>query len=373
MFNSFHFQGVEAFKKSEYLQAKNLFLQAIGNNPEVPETYFFLGKTCFLSDDKEEAIFYLNQFIELTRNRTTQENRSHAFDLLGQCYAANSKNEVAVTYYFAAIENDLNCVSARHNLGLSYMKLAQDYLESQLENCFTLLKNAHIALSSALKICADNPMLLHTAASWHEQYIDLLKKLSKEKKTQEDISVNFMCSIYYYCEALAHCQKDDLSLNNLITENLAECYAQFGHHLYQNEEYKKAQELYGLVLELDQNHMPALTQVGMCSFKQGMYLEARKKFTTILERTNDAQDQADAWLNIACCYRFEKNWDEAEKSLSEARKLAPQDTSIDEEAEKLQQTKSQVVLVTTNQAFFGLKTDDNPTLSFQNMDSLQLN
>ncbi|MCE0723431.1 tetratricopeptide repeat protein [Legionella resiliens] len=373
MFNSFHLQAVEAFKKSEYVQAKTLFLQAISKNPEVPETYFFLGKTCFLSDEKEEAIFYLNQFIEITRNVTTQENRSHAFDLLGQCYAANNKNEEAVTYYFAAIENDLSCVSARHNLGLSYMRLAQDYLESHLENCFTLLKNAHIALSSALELCADNPMLLHTAASWHEQYIDLLKKLSKDKRIQEDISVNFMCSIHYYREALAHCKKDDLMLKNIITENLTECYAQFGHHLYQNEEYNKAQELYVLVLEGDQNHIPALNQIGMCAFKQGMYQEARKKFTTILERTSDAQDQADAWLNIACCYRLEKNWDQAGQSLSEARKLAPQDSSINEEAEKLKLAQSQELLTATNQVFFGLKPDSYSFFPSQKAENWRLN
>ncbi len=41
MFNSFHLQGVAAFNRSEYAQAKKLFLQAIAQNPEVPETYFF--------------------------------------------------------------------------------------------------------------------------------------------------------------------------------------------------------------------------------------------------------------------------------------------------------------------------------------------
>lgn len=118
---------------------------------------------------------------------------------------------------------------------------------------------------------------------------------------------------------------------------------------------KKTQELYGLVLEADQNHIPALNQIGMCSFKQGRYMEARKKFTTILERTNETQEQADAWLNIACCYRFEKNWDQAEQSLGEARKLAPHDTSIDEESEKLRLAKSQTLLTETNQAFLVLK------------------
>ncbi len=371
MFNSFHLKGVEAFHKGEYVQAKKLLLQAINQNPEVPETYYFLGKACFLSDEKRESVFYLNQFIELTMNVKNQENRSYAFDLLGQCYAADNKNEIAVTCYLAAIEIDLYCVSARHNLGLIYMKLAQEHLNSHLENCSILLQNARIALNSALDICSDNPMLLHSVASWYEQYIDLLKKLVEKKPTQENIRLNFMCAIHYYHEALAHCHKEDVSLKKIITENLTECYAQFGHHLYQSEEYKKAQELYSLTLELDQNHIPVLNQIGMCSFKQEMYPEARNKFATILERTDDTQDQADAHLNIACCYRLEKNWDEAEKSLGEARKLAPHDPSIDEEAEKLKQAKSQASLAATDQAFFGLKLNKTPSLPSQNTDRLQ--
>ncbi|KTD41610.1 tetratricopeptide repeat protein [Legionella parisiensis] len=57
MFNLFHSQGIDAFNRSEYAQAKKLFLQAIAQNPEVPETYFFLGKACFLSDEKKILFF----------------------------------------------------------------------------------------------------------------------------------------------------------------------------------------------------------------------------------------------------------------------------------------------------------------------------
>ncbi|CAM2993804.1 photosystem I assembly protein Ycf3 [Legionella steigerwaltii] len=371
MFHSLHIQGVEAFKKGEYIHAKKLFLQAISLNHEIPDTYFLLGQTCFLSDEKNEAISYLNRFIELTMNKKNRDNWSYAFELLGQCYAADNQDEVAITYYFAAIENDFNCVSARHNLGLSYMKLAQNYLKSHLNNCFILLRDAQIALTSALALCRDNPMLLHSVASWHEQCIDLLNQLAEEKNTQEDISVNFICAIHYYREALAHCHKDDHSLHQMITENLTECYAQFGHHLYQNKEYTIAQILYSLTLDLDKNHIPALNQMGICSFKQGMYMEARKTFVTILERTVDIQDRADAWLNIACCYRLEKNWGEAENSLAEARKLAPQDLRVNEETEKLKQARSNALLGVNTQTIFGIKPDNTPSFSVEETDILQ--
>lgn len=352
-------QGVEAFQKGDWVHAKELFLLAMSQNPDELETYFFLGKTCFLTDDRLHAAIFLNHFILLTNTTTQQENRAHAFDLLGQCYEADDKHEIAVTFYHQAIEHDLMCVSARHNLGLCYMKMAMNHMESHVQKCFTLLKNAHIALSSTLSICANNPMLFHSMASWQEQYIQLLKKFSEDNKIKEDICVNFMCAIHYYHEALSYCHDEDESLKSIIRVNLTECYAQFGHQLYQMEEYKKAEELYGLALQLDQNHIPALNQAGMCFFKQAMYLEARKKFSEILIPTNDLQDRADAWMNIACCHRLEKNWEEAEKSLDEARKLVPHDPSLDEEFEKLKQAKSQEVLTTTKLTLFGIQQEQD--------------
>lgn len=64
-------------------------------------------------------------------------------------------------------------------------------------------------------------------------------------------------------------------------------------------------------------------------------------------------------MNIACCHRLEKNWEEAEKSLDEARKLVPHDPSLDEEFEKLKQAKSQEVLTTTKLTLFGIQQEQD--------------
>ncbi|MCW8397744.1 tetratricopeptide repeat protein [Legionella sp. PATHC038] len=159
----------------------------------------------------------------------------------------------------------------------------------------------------------------------------------------------------------------------MITEDLTECYVQFGHHLYQSKDYIKAQELYLLTLEVDQSHIPALNQAGMCFFKQEMYTEARKIFVMILEQTSDIQVQTDAWLNIACCYRLEKNWEKAEQSLLKAQTLAQDNLRIDEEVEKLKQAKSQALLVVNTQTIFGIKPDNDPSLAFLNTHSFHLN
>ncbi|MGL5741068.1 MAG: hypothetical protein ACRCXC_00205 [Legionella sp.] len=105
-------------------------------------------------------------------------------------------------------------------------------------------------------------------------------------------------------------------------------------------------------------------------FHQEMYSEARKNCAAIItiidvlkqtdaieELADHIQDQADSWVNTACCYRLEKSWDEAEKSLNEARALAPEDsTDLNKETEQLKQAKSQALLTTTSQVLFSLKT-----------------
>lgn len=369
MFDSFHSQGVEAFKQGNFIQEKKMFLQAISLNDQLPDTFFLLGKACFFSEEKKEAIPYLVRFIELTAIEKNQKDWACAFDLLGQCFAADNQDEIAITYYFAAIENDFNCVSARYHLALSYMKLAQEHLTRNLNNCFTLLGDAHIALDSALELCSDNPLFLNTAAGWHKQFIDLLKH-SEEKNTQENISIHFMCALYYYHEALGYCHKVDTSLQ-VIRGNLIHCYCQFGDHLYQKGELIQAYELYSAALELEPHHIHALKQTGMCLFKQGMYREARIKFATIREQATDRHDKAHAWLNTASCYRMERNLDEAEQSLNQAKKITPLDPEIDKENEKLKLARAQSLLIATSTFFVKEHTHHTHNRSLPSLDTFK--
>ncbi len=132
MFNLFHVQGVDAFHHGEYQHAKASLLQAIAENPETPESYFFLGKACFLCDEKDEAIIYLKQYVELRKDNLEEVgNISYAFDLLGQCYEAGNKGDDAIECYKEATKIHPSCASAWHNMGLFYIKSAQHYLEQE--------------------------------------------------------------------------------------------------------------------------------------------------------------------------------------------------------------------------------------------------
>lgn len=374
MFNSFHLEGVESFNKHEYQTAKTLFLQAIDKNPEEPESYLFLGKSCFFCDEKSDAIVHLKKYIELNQHNSDEvANVSYAFDLLGQCYEAGNKDSAAITCYTSATKINPLAASAWHNLGLLYIKSAQHYLEQDLANSFKLFRGAQIFLKKALEICSTNPMFLNSVASWYEKYIEALEKVTEEEEAvQKNIDNNFKLAIEYYQKALTACREDDIVLKNIITSNLTECLAQYGHHLYRAENFVRALELYTQAIEFDPEHLVVINQIGLSFFKQNLFPEARKYFSDILGKTTDPQELADAWLNIACTYRLEKSWVNAENALNEAKKFAPEDPSIFDEEQKLMNSRSQASLIAAPQVMFSdPNTVSHPQLSTE-MEEKQL-
>ncbi len=192
-------------------------------------------------------------------------------------------------------------------------------------------------------------MFLQSLASWFEQYIEVLEEL---KEHQSQIEECFEQAIGYYQQALAVCLPEDEALQTIIRENLTECIAQYGHHFYRHANYVRAQTAYLQVLQFDTNHLPALTQLGMSYFRQKSYAKAREYFLSILDKTQETQERADAWLNVACTYRKEKNWLEAEKALKQARQFAPNDEAIDKEEIKLTTAKMNVLLINAPQILF---------------------
>lgn len=363
MFNSFHLEGVKAFKAHDYQTAKTLFLKAIENNPEESESYLFLGKSYFFCDERREAIAQLKKYIELNQHNSEDvANVSYAFDLLGQCYEALNKDSRAITCYTSATNINPLAASAWHNLGLLYIKSAQHELEQNLENSFKLFQEAQVFLKNALVIGGTNPMFLHSVASWYEKYIEALEKVTEEEEAvQKNIDNNFKLAIQYYQKALAACG-DDVVLKNLITSNLTECLAQYGHHLYRAENFEMSLAQYTQAIEFDPNHLVVINQIGMSLFKQNRFSEARKYFSDILGKTSESQELADAWLNIACTYRLEKIWVQAEKALNEAKKFAPYDLSILDEEQKLMDSRSQVSLIAAAQTVFS---NPNPVADTQ--------
>ncbi|MDP3268274.1 MAG: tetratricopeptide repeat protein [Legionella sp.] len=355
MVNSFHLDGVKAFNEHHYEIAKDSFLQAVDKNPELAESYFYLGKCYFFCNEMQLAISSLNKFIELKQNTSDEiANAYYAFDLLGQCYEAENNDAAALKCYETATEINPAGASAWHSIGLLYIKFALHDLETDLEQSNHFFKEAKTFLQKALEICSDHPVFLQSIASWYEQYIEVLKRtFEDENAIQKKIAINFSDAIQYYRKALSGCHEQDLALRNIILSNLTECLAQYGHHWYKNNDYKKAQATYLEALHLDPEHLIVINQIGMSFFKQDCFFEARQYFYCILEKTEDKQEIADAWLNIACTHRLEKEWNKAGEALNKAKLLAPEDSFITEEEMKLNESKLATLLISAPQTLFG--------------------
>ena len=407
--NLYYSEALIAFHNNEYDKAQELFLNAIVDDTEHLPSYFFLGKICFLTNEKKQALTYLEQYIELGRNEPHERNNvALAFDLLGQCYDAYNEDDKALDCYLQAIALDSSCASAWHNRGLFFMKIAQKYLENSVsfivsakttsptsralgagssdvprlldpadeprdvgdrglaetmneaENSFDkrcdFLRNAYCFLKKALLLSPQNPMFLHSIASWHEQSIENIEQSANtDPNIQQKIDHHFKLAIAYYRKALAACAEDDVSLKRIVTDNLSECLAQYGHIHYGTENYRAAEDYYLQAVQLEPFHLVALNQLGMCCFKQGDFFNARTYFQTLLKKTNDSQELADAWLNIACTYRFEKSFAKADCALNKAKILSPYDPALKEEEKKLIEAKVFALLTTTSQTWFGAR------------------
>lgn len=347
--NSSYEKGLEAFSKRDYPNAQNQFLLAV-NDKECPhEAYFYLGHCQYYGAEWQAAISNLKTFIKLRQfDSQSVKNISNAFDLLGQCYEKiNDVSNVWISYTTAVKTNKDN-PSPWHNMGLLCMKTAREKPAETL----SYLNKAYTFLQSALVLLKDNPSFIHSFASWWEQYAETFQEFCAKQCEHYDSAIR------YYLEAKNACKVGDEALKNIIQDNLAECYAQYGHLFYQNQEYKQAEEKYIKVLELDPNHITVINQRGMIFLKQENYLEARKYFEDILKKIPSLEQTADAYLNIAVTYRLEKLLDKAKAALTEAKKLVPNDDAIAEEETKLKEMIGNAALISAPQVLLATKSTD---------------
>jgi tetratricopeptide (TPR) repeat protein len=369
--NSLHLEGLEAFNKQDYPLAKTFFLKAIGENPEESETYWLLGKSLFLCNEKSSAIEYLKKHIALNQTKANEcSNPWYAYDLLGQCYEAEHKNNEAMACYLTATQQNVQASSAWHNLGLLYLKSAQNLTEEDHFQSLELFQKAHFFLKKALEINSTHPVFLHSVASWYEHYAVALKKIEKPQEgVQASIDRCFNLALEYHQNAASKCLESDNALKNIIRSNRSECLAQYGHHLYQAQNFTKALDFYTQAHELDGENEAVINQIGMCLFKQNRFAQARTYFLDLLTKTQDPQEQADAWLNTACTYRLEKAWENAQEALNKAKALAPEDPCIQEEEQKLRDLRSHASLIETSQIRFYQPNTENPGFAQDQVES----
>jgi tetratricopeptide (TPR) repeat protein len=192
---------------------------------------------------------------------------------------------------------------------------------------------------------------------WHAQ----------EKETPEKIHSNFQLAFEHFQKAWNSCYKNDVALKNIIVESHTQCLSQYGYFFYKAEDYMQAEKFYLHAMKLTPDHLVSINQMGMIRSKQNRFEEAITYFSSILEKTDDPQEHADAFLNLAYVLRSLGKLSEAKTNLENAKKIAPNDKYIMDEEIELNAALDNAALIAAPQALF------NGTASITQKTTLQEN
>ena len=302
-------------------------------SPQSLDDYLFLGQSCYRAGDHSNAKTWLLDYLSQSQD-CSPERRAEAFDGLGQCHAALRDNVQAKRCYKIATQLYPAFATAWYHLGEICVTLAQQELKSvdsrlkSLNLLFRKIKPAFLELSSL-----NAEEVFANAALWCFEFLKLLQRL--ERLQFDNIDNTYKAAFQYHHQAINACDSQKQALRHRIKSDLIEALAEYGHYLYRQGWYLKAQKYYSQTLKLDPDHLSALNQMGMCLCKEGAYPQARDFFEEILGRTQDPKEQAHAWLNIACSFRLQNNWLKAAKTLREAQRLDPRDPDVMNEERQL--------------------------------------
>ncbi len=359
--------GLQAFNQKKYVLAKSELLEAIKTETHDAECYYRLGLACYFTDDFTSAIHYLHKYLE-----HDPDFSASAYTIMGQSCARSGNLDQAKNYYKLATASDIRFAPAWLNLGLILFNHALHYIQQHLPAHIAAYKlslyRAKVFAQQAQAFSLIKLEAIKYMMNWFELYLERLLELNDA--FQHEIDNHFKSAIQHYHQAESACEFDYIPLKNSIRSRLCESFAQYGHYLYRNGLYVKAQKYYCRAIKLDPDHFIVLNQLGMCFLKLQDYTQSRYYFDQILERTKNQQEQADAWLNKACTYRLQHNWQKSAQALREAKRLAPQDPDIIREEKNLRYLLiSQQAFSTSSQRtlFKSSKTEQNTsTLKFDN-------
>jgi tetratricopeptide (TPR) repeat protein len=275
------------------------------------------AESLYKNDKMQEAIDLLIKVVELNSNNPEEKKSiALAWDLLGQCYVAQSaeaesnkdfeemkqKDTEADKCYEKALSLDSKCVSALHNRGLLYTKFALSYLEKNTRESKCFFQKACASLLRAQNITViENPLFLHSMACWYEKYVELLKKTMMEQAQRDKTVISYYNqAIRGYRRAILNCKKEDEVLKKIIESNFVECLAQLGHFLWQKGDREQAVLFYLQAMTQDPEHFIVINQIGLYYYGKNNYEEAKRYFSYILKST-DPEEIQQAELSIRDC------------------------------------------------------------------------
>lgn len=258
---------------------------------------------------------------------------------------AKLQDEAKQRYNLSANNHSLSAKDWHHK-GLILIDLIQhDLLKINIQPLHEKLTLINRWFSYETHNPSSNLLLLDTIQHGYHQYNKQL--ITIYTTIENKINNAYKSAIQYFHQAIHAYNEKGLVFKNTIKSDLIECLAQYGHYLYKNKFYEKAQKYYIQAIKLDPEHITALNQMGMCLSKRKSYNEARAYFEEIISRNSNPQEQADAWLNIAYTYRLQRNYPKSAKALRESQRLSPHDPAIKNEEKKLRKLVSSTAFAST--------------------------
>lgn len=147
-FESLCHKAREALAEANGQLARQLYLQALGLQPDSPDAHYGLATACFLLGDLEGAAYHFKEVIR------TDPLRAGAYINLGAVYNRMGNLDEAVKALRKGIQLDSKRAEAYYNLGLAYRRLGQVELAIQAYREATHLNprmaDAHFNLGNLL-------------------------------------------------------------------------------------------------------------------------------------------------------------------------------------------------------------------------------
>lgn len=137
---------------------------------------------------------------------------------------------------------------------------------------------------------------------------------------------DYYAAIKMHFLALHACPEDSLYITSMKS-GIGECYAKFGHFLYQNKTFDLAKNYYSKALDYNPEHHYARYQIGLILIKQEKYADAIESFEAVIELSNQCdyavslKDKADTWHNIACAANLSHKEEKAKYANLEEQKI----------------------------------------------------
>lgn len=231
----------------QYDEARAICEKMLAEWPEVPYTYFELGRITFEKGELAESIVYNTKFLAMVSQPGVKHPESSAFDsnrlahrMLGRAYYQLEQYDKAVEHFSALLGSKIEQLAVHGNLAVAFFKLGK--------------------IDQAVKHWTE---VLRLKPDWPEVHNNLATAFYKKGKTDE--------AIKHWAEALR------------LNPHYAEAHVNLGSALKAQGKFDEAVSHFRQALQVRPNSAEALNNLGSVLAAQGRFDEAVNYFNQALQ------------------------------------------------------------------------------------------